>query len=247
MHCQSVPPRPCRDGSVGQPHRSGAGRNLLANRGFAVQSLRMDTQRAAEHLQVIRTLMERAALYRRALAPIMLAVGLVGCAAGAFGTVHDLKDMRAFGVYWLAVAFAAVALAFVLARRQALKDREPFWSPPTRRVAQALLPALVSGFCLAVVLTLGNDEEMILFMVLLCLFFYGAAVHAAGFFMPRGMKVFGWLFIAGGVLLLAGLMVFEPDDLGPRPASAVMGLFFGVVHVGYGLYLRATERAQPVA
>ena len=223
------------------------GKKPLATGYFAVQSLPMDTQRAAENLQVIRTLMERAALYRRALAPIMLTVGGVGCAAGAFGVAHDLKDMRAFGVYWLAVACAAVGLAFVLARRQALKDREPFWSPPTRRVAQALLPALVSGFSLAVVLSVGNDEEMIPFMVLLCLFFYGAAVHAAGFFMPRGMKVFGWLFIAGGVLLLAGLMAFEPDDLGARPASAVMGLFFGVLHLGYGLYLRATERPQPVA
>lgn len=207
----------------------------------------MDTQRAAEHLQVIRTLMERAALYRRALAPIMLAVGGVGCAAGACALMHELKDMRTFGVYWLAVALGAVALAFGLARRQALKDREPFWSPPTRRVAQALLPALVSGFCLAVALTVGNDEEMIALMVLLCLFFYGAAVHAAGFFMPRGMKVFGWLFIAGGVLLLVGLMAFELDDLGPQSASAVMGFFFGVLHLGYGLYLRATERPQPVA
>ena len=27
---------------------------------------------------------------------------------------------------------------------------------------------------------------------------YGCAFHAAGFFMPRGMKIFGWAFIVGG-------------------------------------------------
>jgi hypothetical protein len=42
----------------------------------------MDTNWAAEHLQTIRTLMERSALYRRALAPIMLCAG---AAAGRQG------------------------------------------------------------------------------------------------------------------------------------------------------------------
>ena len=27
------------------------------------------------------------------------------------------------------------------------------------------------------------------------LLFYGCALHAAGFFMPRGMKWFGWIYI----------------------------------------------------
>ena len=46
---------------------------------------RMDNHWAAEHLQTIRTLMERSALYRRALAPIMTFAGAVGTAAAASG------------------------------------------------------------------------------------------------------------------------------------------------------------------
>ena len=41
----------------------------------------METNWAAEHLQVIRTLMERSALYRRALAPVMLVSGVLGTGA----------------------------------------------------------------------------------------------------------------------------------------------------------------------
>ena len=32
--------------------------------------------------------------------------------------------------------------AYALTRQQALKDREPFWSPPTKRVTLALVPPL---------------------------------------------------------------------------------------------------------
>lgn len=206
----------------------------------------MDTQRAAEHLQVIRTLMERAALYRRALAPIMLSVGTLGIAAGIAGYSLKIEQMRGFGMFWLGIAVAAVAVAFLLARQQALKDREPFWSSPTRRVSQALMPALGSGLCFAVVFTISNDEEMLPFFVLLCLFFYGCAVHAAGFFMPRGMRLFGWIYIAGATLLLVMLFITETELTFPL-GSMLMGSFFGVLQVAYGFYLRATEKREPVA
>jgi len=52
-------------------------------------------------------------------------------------------------------AFTAVAAAFLLVRLQAFKDSEPFWSPPTRRVAQALLPALAAGFLLTAAASFG--------------------------------------------------------------------------------------------
>ena len=58
--------------------------------------------------------------------------------------------MRAFGALWLGTAAFVVAGAFLIARRQAIKDHEPFWSPPTRRVAQALLPPLLAGMCFGV-------------------------------------------------------------------------------------------------
>jgi hypothetical protein len=96
--------------------------------------------------------MERSAVYRRALAPVMTATGMLGTLAAAVALAARIEAPRAFIGYWMAVALAAVAGSFLLARRQALKEAEPFWSPPTRRVAQALLPPLFFGFALGLLL-----------------------------------------------------------------------------------------------
>src|SRR5262245_55796210 len=102
----------------------------------------MESNWAADHLQVIRTLMERSALYRRALAPVMIYTGTLGVLAAVAGYVLEIPASRSFIVYWAVIAVLALAGAFLLVRRQALKEGEPFWSPPTRRVTQALLPPL---------------------------------------------------------------------------------------------------------
>jgi hypothetical protein len=117
----------------------------------------MEHRDAAEHLQVIRTLMERSALYRRTLAPIMLYVGSVGALAGAGGLVFAVESLRAFGAWWLAAATVALAGAFVIARRQAVQDGEPFWSPPTLRVTQAMIPPLAAGLILSVATMVATD------------------------------------------------------------------------------------------
>src|SRR5689334_9917564 len=86
----------------------------------------MEQDWAAEHLQVIRTLMERSALYRRALAPIMTFVGLVGIAAALSAAIAERSPSkeRAFVCFWAAVSAIALAGTFLLVRRQAIKDRE---------------------------------------------------------------------------------------------------------------------------
>jgi hypothetical protein len=200
----------------------------------------METNQAAEHLQVIRTLMERAALYRRTLAPIMLSAGTIGVMASVGGMALKIESTRGFCAWWLATALVAVAGALLLARRQALKDREPFWSPPTRRVTQALVPPLAAGLCVSLALIALNPGHMRWLFIFSNTFFYGCAVHAAGFFMPRGMKLFGWLIIglAGVTLLFVVLTRSEPS---PRQVHAVMGFFFGAVHLAYGAYLQFTE------
>ena len=162
----------------------------------------MESNWAAEHLQVIRTLMERSALYRRALAPIMIFNGVVGLAAAALGWALKIGSPRGFILFWAGVSVVAMAGSFLLVRRQALKESEPFWSPPTRRVTQALLPPLVAGLMIsAVVLARAGSAPGshgglagVLWLPLIWVVLYGCAFHAAGFFMPRGMKIFGWAF-----------------------------------------------------
>ncbi|MBI3414604.1 MAG: hypothetical protein HY043_04670 [Verrucomicrobia bacterium] len=210
----------------------------------------MEPNWAAEHLQVIRTLMERSALYRRALAPVMLLTGVIGLLAASAGGFLQIDSPRGFVGYWLSVSLLPLIGSFVLVRRQALRDAEPFWSPPTRRVLQALLPPFAAGFIVGVILLfhltgLDTRSASVLAMLWLPLgwvVLYGCAIHAAGFFMPRGMKVFGWVILLGG----CGIFALGIPDI-PRPwyAHGIMGVFFGALHLAYGVYLYFTESKTP--
>src|SRR5678815_1227599 len=115
----------------------------------------METNWASEHLQVIRTLMERSAVYRRALAPVMILNGVLGAAGAITGLAAEVASPRAFILYWVCVAAVALAGSFFLVRRQALKASEAFWSPPTRRVTQAMLPALAAGGIITAIAYMG--------------------------------------------------------------------------------------------
>jgi len=201
----------------------------------------MESNWAAENLQTIRTLMERSAVYRRALAPIMLFAGVLGVAAAATGLVFHFDSMRAFGALWLGTAIVVVVGAFVIARRQTINDHEPFWSPPTRRVGQALLPPLLAGMCLGLVLMFVGMENPVT-LTFIWLLFYGCALHSAGFFMPRGMKWFGWIYVASACGILCFLAAFQPKV--EISAHWFMGLFFGVLHLAYGGYLYLTEKGN---
>jgi hypothetical protein len=147
------------------------------------------------------------------------------------------------------VALLCLAEALLLIRRQAVKAVEPFWSPPTRRVAQAVAPAFMVGLLTALAFSIINTDERdeILSLVIIWMVLYGLAMHAAGFFMPRGFRLFGWGFIACALAGLACLMVF--DEMANSPfanPNIVMGVLFGGGHSAYGLYLFFTEKRANV-
>jgi hypothetical protein len=204
----------------------------------------MDTNWATEHLQVIRTLMERTALYRRALAPIMLlagATGLAGSASALF--LARVESNRAFACLWLGVAAITLVLSYLIARRQALKDDEPFWSPPTRRVTRALVPGFLAGGAAGALALLAEDKlpDAAWLLAPAWVTAYGCALHAAGFFMERGIKLFGLALVALGALALVTFGVV-PSLQTARAAHVLMGLVFGAGHLGYGAYLHLTEK-----
>jgi hypothetical protein len=216
----------------------------------------MESNWAAEHLQVIRTLMERSAVYRRALGPVMVFNGSLGTIAAIIGWAGEIDAPKGFIVYWATVGLLAMAGSFFLVRRQALSAGEAFWSPPTRRVTQAMLPPLIAGAIISVVVLVefgslqkSNAQNVMQPAVIAMLWLpeawivlYGCAFHAAGFFMPRGMRLFGWAFIVGGCALFAKGI---PGHISPLAFShAVMGFFFGILHLAYGVYLLFTEKRR---
>ena len=209
-----------------------------------MQSKRMDSNWASEHLQTIRTLMERSAVYRRALAPIMLSSGILGIAAAVVPCFTPIQGNRAFAIYWMSVGVLAVAAAFLLARRQALRDQEPFWSPPTRRVAEALLPGFIAGCTVGVFLIVFDlwIGRATWFAAAAWVILYGCALNAAGFFTPRGLGLFGRTLVLLGCGLLLGSQLLPGDP--SEAAHYAMGAIFGVLHLAYGIYLYFTERKR---
>lgn len=205
----------------------------------------MESNWAAEHLQVIRTLMERSAIYRRALAPIMIYNGVLGLLGGALGTGLHIHTAQAFVLYWTAVAALALGGSFLLVRRQALREAEPFWSPPTRRVVQGLAPAFFVGTISALLSVACPAWDYLqpwglpAFWILL----YGCALTAAGFFMQRGIKLLGWIFIFCGCALMA-TRCHTATQLSLADGHKVMGGVFGGLHLAYGLYLYFTEQRR---
>jgi hypothetical protein len=84
--------------------------------------------------------------------------------------------------------------------------------------------------------------------------FYGCALHAAGFFMPRGIKLFGLLFMASACVLFYAffsgiiyVLFFTGWISESINAHWLMGFFFGVLHLAYGTYLYLTEKGKRAA
>ncbi|HEV2329680.1 MAG TPA: hypothetical protein VGY56_12940 [Verrucomicrobiae bacterium] len=186
--------------------------------------------------------MERSALYRRALAPIMLFAGTMGILAAGAGIFFHLDSACKFGGLWVGTAVVVVIGALLIARRQALRDHETFWSPPTRRVAQALAPPLAAGLILGLLFLRLDIFGMLLPFI--WAFFYGCALHAAGFFMRRGVRWFGWVYIGLAACSLVAFLMNQPNYFNPH---WVMGFFFGVLHLVYGAYLYVTEKGKNAA
>jgi hypothetical protein len=224
----------------------------------------MNPNWAEENLQTIRTLMERSAIYRRALTPIMLFAGIIGFSAAGIGCYCTIMSPTAFVLYWFAVVAVVLAGAFLMVRRQAWRESEPFWSPPTRRIAQAIFPPLFSGCILgifAIALDVldnmptkdspptGEWPPSLLFLQLLPVLWvilYGCAVHSAGFFISRGMRIFGIVIVNLGCGALLFTAIHSGEEL-VHFAYVVMGFFFGVLHLACAAYLAVTEKRKNVA
>jgi len=209
----------------------------------------METNWAAEQLQTIRTLMERSALYRRALAPIMIFVGILGGAGGAIGWLLKVNSAHGFIWFWLGIAAFALVGSFLVARRQALKESEAFWSPPTKRIAAALLPPFSIGAFISIVGLVGFDNGVmgneITLLIAAWAWLYGCAIHSAGFFLPGRSRLFAWPFVlAGGALFGAAWLAELSVEVS---LHLIMASVFGGLHLAFGIYLYFTEKGKNVA
>jgi hypothetical protein len=196
-----------------------------------------DSDFAGNHLRVIRSLMERATIYRSLSAPTALVGGLLSL--GGFATAYYAKHHRhhplspgEFLIVWL-VILALTGLSNVIFLARAAQQRgEPFFSPGMKCALLSVAPA----FFAAALLTLLTRNHPIQ-LALLWMALYGLGLLATQHFAPRSLVILGLaFFLAACVLLPTWKHLFmtnphaEPSAL---VVSGIMAATFGGFHLAY--------------
>lgn len=199
---------------------------------------------AEDNLQVIRTLMERAAVYRRKMAPMMFVAAGLGTVGGFVAQQAGIQTVQSFSWYWGLIAGVILLASGYIVRGQALGSGEPFWTAPTKRIFQAFLPVFVIGAALGFTYVIGPGGELRghgHFLVVAWCFLYGLGLHSAGFFVAKGIRRLGWLFLVAGLVM--GFLTVQPNDTFLRlNPNFIMGAVFGGLHLLSGVYLFYTEQ-----
>ena len=212
----------------------------------------MSTSAAAEeHLRVIRSLMEKATVYRAISAPTALVGGCAGISASAVfhfrsQGVRDNAESENhfFLICWLsALALAAVANIYFL-RADAQRRGEKFASSGMRAALRALWPSYLVAATLTLVLSAVPGILPIPWILL-----YGLGLLATQHFAPRSIVLLGWSFLIAGLLLLGEFVFWKPSlwlDADANTAlsngNLAMGVTFGCFHLIYAVCVWASRR-----
>jgi hypothetical protein len=103
---------------------------------------------------------------------------------------------------------------------------------------------LVIGMFVGIVIAFGvqaEDRSLHNCLTMIWAWLYGCALHSAGFFISRGIRVLGWIYGAIGCVLLVHLICVEQLHLQPH---LLMAGVFGVLHLVCGIYLYFTEKRR---
>jgi hypothetical protein len=195
-----------------------------------------DSDYAVQQLRVIRSLMERATIYRAISAPTALVGGLLSL--GGFVTAYYAKHQRhhplslnEFLMVWLVILALTGITNFIFLWRGSVQRGEPFFSLGMRFSLCALAPPLIA----AGVLTFLIHHAIQLALVWLA--FYGLALLATQLFAPRSLILLGSAFFVTGCALLCAWRHFlvPPDHSEPSAlvVSGVLAATFGGYHLAY--------------
>lgn len=213
----------------------------------------MSTQQdALEHLRVIRSLMEKAHIYRAISAPAALVGGLLALGVSGYGVSQSFSGAEpissiGFLSLWLAVLAFTAVLNLTLLARDAARRGQSFVSDGMRMAIRALLPALLAGGVLGIGLIVYlHSLTMAVLIWAVC---YGLALLGTASFSPRSLLRLGWSFVLVGLALFLlwaanGEVRLLPSDEGP--ASLVMGLTFGLLHVIYAVAVFVSKKPEAV-
>lgn len=213
----------------------------------------MSTQQAAlENLRVIRSLMEKAHIYRAISAPAALVGGGLALGAAFVCGLLGLGEERELGHneflwLWMSVLLITSLLNVYLLSREAKRRSHPVVSDGMVMALRALTPALTAGGIIGI--SSIHYLHNITLGAIIWIICYGLALLSTSNFSPRSLVRLGWMF------LITGLIFFwssaAEGDIYPLPADQhiaafAMGLTFGLFHIGYGLAVLFSKKPEPL-
>jgi hypothetical protein len=200
---------------------------------------------AEDHLRVIRSLMEKATIYRALSAPAALVGGTLSVAASAFLMWYERHNgpneitSNFFGAVWAGVFALTAGISLLLIWRDARRRGEPFLSIGFRSAVIAMLPPMLFAALITLAHTIRNTVH---YSVPWWIALYGLALLAMAHFAPRSIAVLGWAFLIAGAVCVGGMLDFWigsrysfgadlPEFInGP---CVLMGITFGLFHLVY--------------
>jgi hypothetical protein len=227
-----------------------------------------ERMQAEEHLRVIRSLMERATVYRAISAPTALVGGLSALAVSAWliwvptgsAAASEFQTgftAREFLPAWLISLALTVVANTLFVWREARRDGRPFFSPGLRLALRSVIPSLL----LAAVISFAawRDQSNTLngsfLLALTWIGLYGVALLSTMNFAPTSLLFLGASFVMAAVvwllLLSAPSLRYNEPLHGPFGATVPMAITFGLFHLVYAACTwprrRTPERAQSVS
>ncbi|MCE0482745.1 MAG: hypothetical protein LV479_00740 [Methylacidiphilales bacterium] len=210
-----------------------------------------DPDYASQQLKVIRSLMERATIYRSLSAPTALVGGLLSF--GGFATAYYAKHHRhqplspnEFLIVWLVILSLTCLTNAIFLSRGAAQRGEPFFSSGMKCALSSIAPA----FIIAGVLTFVVHRPV--HLALLWITLYGLGLLATQHFAPKSIVTLGAaFFLTGCGLMVTWKHLFMPDGHTEPSALVVSGLMaatFGGFHLIYAAAVWALgEERSPSA
>lgn len=198
-------------------------------------------QEAAEQLRVIRSMMERATIFRALSGETALVGGAVSIGVAWLSEKRLVWDWA-----WCWLGGLALVLGFYVFQLLRLKASHgrPFWSSGLRLALRGALPSLIAGGFLGLVFVRGGNNVA---AASLWIMHYGIALLAIREFAPKSMVWLGWAFVIFGLVCLAtvaNIIQVDREWLMHINPSRIMAIAFGGFHLIYGGLIVTTGRRE---
>ncbi|MCW1885278.1 hypothetical protein OKA04_11105 [Luteolibacter flavescens] len=198
-------------------------------------------QEAAEQLRVIRTMMERATIFRALSGEAALIGGAMSLAAG---WISEDRHGWKWGSVWLGGLAIVLVFAIWQLLRAAHAHKRIVWSHGLKVALRGATPSLVVGGFVGLLYLRSGMPGAEMLSACFWILHYGLALLAIREFAPKSMIWLGLAFLIVGLAALAGMTLFQTMQpmLAKVGASGLMAITFGGFHLLYGAAIVTTTR-----